>query len=695
MPEQNQLPQYGYVGKIAWIDLTDQSVKIIPTSNYAPKFIGGRAIATKIYWDVTKPGMKAFDPENPLMFMTGPTTATGIPTGGRTSVCAMAPNNLPEQFCWGNIGGWFGAKLKFAGFDGIVIVGRSQLPVYIKIDDGEITFHDARNLWGTLTHDCQEKLRALHGKDAVSAVIGPAGENLCRNASINTSNDNVAAKAGFGAVMGSKNLKAIVVKGTGDVRPYSVDMVLKLRKTMGNPQRKANPVEYLDRCAFRAHINFKTKPGEVKKTNVACSHGCNMRCNLFVLDAKSAFPRKVTNQVHKCIGVYAFQMTEDCGMFPGMFFHTEKNHNQACLSQGAQVPPPPDTSDPHLEELMKRRPGSTLNFWDGDYDRGNVINDLCTQYGIDKWDVIVWLMTWLVMGKRTGVLDDIDLGMEIDPGNEEFMKHLLDMIVYRKGYWGNLFAEGMARAIRTLGKEKYGDTIYKGIISNVVPGLQLDIPISFESSWGHCFHWQGRGFQGSPPPGYYLSATLMLMTNTRDAQTNSHVHDTLDYMKETMDAHKACLNRKVAENAFMGEIKAEMKECITCCDLQSPQIYWPDMECQMLEAATGIKMSVEELYLACERSKNLFRAILMRDSGRCRAMEEPEAYRPLQYPDCEGQTVSPEEFSKLVDMYYDIWGWDRETGWPTRETWIRCGLEDVAEEMEKLGKLPPDRTNKS
>jgi len=76
-------------------------------------------------------------------------------------------------------------------------------------------------------------------------------------------------------------------------------------------------------------------------------------------------------------------------------------------------------------------------------------------------------------------------------------------------------------------------------------------------------------------------------------------------------------------------------------------------------------------------------------------MEEPEAYRPLQYPDCEGQTVSPEEFSKLVDMYYDIWGWDRETGWPTRETWIRCGLEDVAEEMEKLGKLPPDRTNKN
>ncbi|MCL2391386.1 MAG: aldehyde ferredoxin oxidoreductase [Oscillospiraceae bacterium] len=688
MPEQMKMPDYGYVGKIAFIDLTERSVKIVPTSNYAPKYIGGRAIATKIYWDITKPGMKALDPENPLMIMTGPTTATGVPTGGRTSVCAMAPNNLPEQFCWGNIGGWLGSELKFAGFDGIVIVGKSPEPTYVMINDEEITFYPAEELWGSLTHDCQDRLKEIHGEGVVSAVIGPAGENLCRNASITTSNDNVAAKAGYGAVMGSKNLKAVTVRGTGDVRPYSVDKLLSLRKSMGNPQRKANPVEHLDRCAFRYHINFPTEPGKVKKANVACSHGCNMRCNLFALDTKSAFPRKITNQVWKCIGVYALQMYEDCGMAPAMFFHTEKNHNQACLSQGAQVPPPMDESDPDLPELINRRHGSILDFWDADYDRGSVVNDLCTQYGIDKWDIIVWLMTWLVMGKRTGVLDDVDLGMEIDPSSEEFMCHLLDMITYRKGYWGNLLAEGMARAVRALGKNKYGDTVYKGIISQVVPGLQLDIPISFESAWGHCFHWQGRGFQGSTPPGGYLSATLMLMTNTRDCQTNSHVHGTLEYMRETMNAREACSNRKVAENAFMGEIKAEMKECVTCCDLQSPQLYDPNMERDMLEAATGINMTEKELYLACERSKNLFRAILMRDSGRCRAQEEPEAYEPLQYPDSEGQTLLPEDFSKLVDHYYDVWGWDRKTGWPTRETWVRVGLEDVADTMDALGMLP-------
>jgi aldehyde:ferredoxin oxidoreductase len=144
----------------------------------------------------------------------------------------------------------------------------------------------------------------------------------------------------------------------------------------------------------------------------------------------------------------------------------------------------------------------------------------------------------------------------------------------------------------------------------------------------------------------------MLMSNTRDAQTNSHIHDTLDYMKETMNAHEACHNPKVARNAYMGEIKAELKESVMCCDLQSPQIFWGDMECQMLEAATGIKMTEAELYETAERSKNLFRAILIRNHGRTREMEVKEAYKPLQYPDCEGQTVTYQEYSDLVDLYY-------------------------------------------
>ncbi|MDR2089076.1 MAG: aldehyde ferredoxin oxidoreductase [Clostridiales Family XIII bacterium] len=678
---------YGYAGKIARIDLTHRSVECIPTSKYAPKYIGGRGICNKIYWDEVGPGVGAFDPENKVILMTGPTTGTGIPTGGRTSVCGIAPNSLPEQYCWGNIGGWFGAHLKFAGWDGFIIEGKADAPTYVFIDDGAITFHSAHELWGMLVHDAQHKLEELLGKDVTSLVIGPAGENRVRIASITSSNDNVAAKGGLGAVWGSKNLKAVAVRGTGFIEPYDIPKLLELRRRMGNPQRRLNPIRYKDACTFRPHIRFDMPEGEIiKEARVTCSYGCNQRCNLFVLDTKSAFPRKRTNQVHKCIGVYAFKMMNDSGWNPGMTFHTEKNYVPACLWM-AGTPTAPDTSDPYLDELNARRIGNTMNFWDGDYDRGNVINDLCTQYGIDKWDVIVWLMTWLIMGKRTGVLSDADFGMEIDPGSEAFMTQLLHSITYREGYWGNLLADGMARAIRTLGKEKYGDTIYKDLISNVIPGKQLDIPISFESAWGHCFHWQGRGYQGINNAAAWLPATLLLMTNTRDAQTNSHIHETLEYMHAVQD--DPCHNPRVAECAIMNEDKAELKESITSCDLQCPNIYWTDMECEMLYAATGIKMTEEELKRYCRRSKNLFRAILIRNHGRTREMEVNEVYPPLRYPDCEGVTVSFEDFNDLVDMYYAGRGWDRETGWPTRAAYAECDLGDVADALERIGKAPP------
>ena len=123
------------------------------------------------------------------------------------------------------------------------------------------------------------------GKDVNSIVIGPAGENLVRNASITTSNDSVAAKAGFGAVFGSKNLKAISVRGTGKVQAGNVEKILKLHKTMGKPIGKTNPIQYKDSFAPRPHINFPV-PGGVKEGRVACSYGCNQHCNLILLMLK-------------------------------------------------------------------------------------------------------------------------------------------------------------------------------------------------------------------------------------------------------------------------------------------------------------------------------------------------------------------------------------------------------------------------
>ena len=549
---------YGYAGKIARINLTTGEITDVSTWDYVPQFLGGRGVCNKIFWDEVAPGVKAFDPENKLIFMTGPTTGTGIPAGGRTVITGIAPQSFPEQYSWSGIGGWFGAELKYAGYDGLILEGKAAQPSYIWIDDDRIEILSAAGLWGMYTYDTQLELEAIHGKDVKSLVIGPAGENLVRGAIIATANENAAGKGGYGAVFGSKNLKAVTVRGTGSVTASDVEAIMKLRHVMGHPLYQTNPVKHLPVFSPHPVVTVPVENG-VKQAQLCCSHGCNQHCDLFLIDVKSAVSKTGrVNQVTKCVGIHAFKWTGDISWVPAQTFVTERNNSPACmmLSNSGDVPPP-DFADPAAPVLFEGRQGDTEHFWDGDYDRGTVVNDLCNQYGINKWDVIIWLMPWLAMGKKEGVLDDVDLGREIDPGSAAFMTHLLDMIVYRKGYYGNLFAEGMARAIRQLGKEKYGDTIYKGRISNRVPGKQLDIPISFESAWGYSFHWNGRGFQGAIDIAAWLPIALMLMTSTRDSQSNSHHHDTYEYMCAVRD--DPCGNPLTAKSAIMNENKAKVE----------------------------------------------------------------------------------------------------------------------------------------
>ena len=434
---------YGYAGKIVRINLTTGGVTLLSTWDYVPKYIGGRGICNKIFWDEVGPGVKALEPGNKLIIMTGPSTGTGIPSGGRTVITGIAPQCFPEQYSWSSIGGWFGAEIKFAGYDGLILEGKAAQPSYIWIEDDKIQILSAKDIWGMYIYDTQLKLEEIHGKDVKSLVIGPAGENLVRSAIIATANENAAGKGGYGAVFGSKNLKAITIRGTGCVIPADVEGILKLRHVMGRPLYQTNPVKYESIFRPRPHISVPVEGG-LKQAQVCCSHGCNQHCDLFLLNVKSATSRTGrVNQVNKCVGVYAFQWMDDCGWTPAQTFVTKQNNNPACLMQSNAGTVPPNLNDPAAKVLFERHTGDTENFWDANYDRGAVINDLCNQYGINKWDVIVWLMPWLVMGKKEGVFNDLNLGMDIDPGSEDFMKDLLDMIVYRKGYYGNLFAEGM------------------------------------------------------------------------------------------------------------------------------------------------------------------------------------------------------------------------------------------------------------
>ncbi|MCX8191358.1 MAG: aldehyde ferredoxin oxidoreductase, partial [Nitrososphaerales archaeon] len=202
----------GYVGKIARIDLSKSIIREerIPDS-ILRMYIGGSGLGAKILYDETGAGTDPFSPENRLIFMTGPLTGTKVPLSGRHQVVSKSP--LTGIYGEADVGGFWGAELKKAGYDGLIIQGKAEKPTYIWICDGSITLRNAEHLWGMDTYDLDEVLKKETDGKAVVASIGPAGERLARIAAImhDGKDARAAGRCGLGAVMGSKNLKAIVV----------------------------------------------------------------------------------------------------------------------------------------------------------------------------------------------------------------------------------------------------------------------------------------------------------------------------------------------------------------------------------------------------------------------------------------------------------------------------------------------------
>lgn len=205
---------HGWSGRILVVDLSSRRLSALETGPYAEGYMGGRGIATRLYWESVGAGVGSFDAENHLIFMTGPLGATGAQGASRFVVAGKSPMRRPEGFCCGNLGGFFGPHLKRAGFDGVVISGAAQRPVYLLIEDGKAELRDAASLWGKGVYAAAEQLKATHGRKVRYITIGAAGENRCRNANLMTDNEG-SATGGFGAVMGSKQLKALAVLGSG------------------------------------------------------------------------------------------------------------------------------------------------------------------------------------------------------------------------------------------------------------------------------------------------------------------------------------------------------------------------------------------------------------------------------------------------------------------------------------------------
>ncbi|CAB1065767.1 Tungsten-containing aldehyde:ferredoxin oxidoreductase (EC [Olavius sp. associated proteobacterium Delta 1] len=230
------MTEFGYAGKILTIDLSDGSTASLPSVDYADRFLGGRGMAAKLYWDLVPPQTGALDPDNCLICVTGPVAGfTGL-AGCRWQICAKSPAMDPEAFSYANLGDRWGSWLKYAGYDGLVVRGKAAKPVYLFINNDIVEIRDASSLWGQPTFEAADRLKAELGKAVSVLTIGPAAENLVCFATMLT-DDGSSGASGLGSVMGSKRLKAIVA--AGNKRPRAADperlshlaqRVLELRK---------------------------------------------------------------------------------------------------------------------------------------------------------------------------------------------------------------------------------------------------------------------------------------------------------------------------------------------------------------------------------------------------------------------------------------------------------------------------------
>ncbi|UCG12013.1 MAG: hypothetical protein JSU72_16075 [Deltaproteobacteria bacterium] len=638
---------YGWCGKILKIDLSELRVTELNTMDYADRFLGGRGIATRIYWEEVGPDVSAFDPENHLILMSGPLGATGAQGASRFEVVGKSPMLMPEGFCYGNLGGFFGPYLKRAGYDGVVISGRSERPVYLWIHDGKTQILDASVLWGKGVYDVRQILRETHGKNVRFVTTGVAGENMCRSANLMTDNEG-SATGGFGAVMGSKNLKAIAVLGTGSPLVAKGEVLKELNKLTIHLNR-------------RDPLLAPFPEEQVRRIGQSSCYQCGLDCK-YRNSFRTASGKEI---VRKCQAMFVY--------FP----------------------------------WVMAKPGESA---ETAVDATGICNDLsiCT---MEMYNII----SWLAACHKSGYLTDKETGLDISKlGTREYFENLANMIARREGF-GDILAEGLLRAGEKLGEEAkahfsnevsgVGDgasySAREYLMNGLLYALEPRQPIAMlhEISWLTGLWVMNQADPKSSPvtSKVFRAAATKFWGSEKAWDLNSH-------------EGKAMAAAKIIDRTYV-------KDCLLLCDSAWPMmVSWnttdhvgdPTLESRLFTAVTGIETDETELNQYGERVFNLQRGVLLREGWRPKVHDVPEEFNfidPVETvfmnPDVmvpgpgrevisrKGQTLDRHVYDQMRMEFYELRGWDAESGLQKAETLERLGLPELLQDLKRIGLIKP------
>jgi aldehyde:ferredoxin oxidoreductase len=618
----------GYVGKLLFVDLTKGTLKEKALSKELSRnFIGGYGIGARLLYNMMKPGVDPLGPDNILGLISGPLNGTGAFFGSRYTVVCKSP--VTGGWNDANSGGFFGPELKRAGFDGVFISGASDKPVYLFIKNEKAEIRDAKQLWGK---DCVETEEALVQETGESklraALIGPSGERMSRMACVINDRHRAAGRGGCGAVMGSKNLKAIAVRGTGKIPVVHPEKIKEINAEI---------------------LNFMKNGPTVEQVKLFGTFGTGG------LTAGNALSGDAP--VKNWGGVGIVDLGEESATKLGTFsfdskYNTKKYACANCpLGCGAHYKvddgkwPVGETDRPEYETLAAFGT-MTLN---DDVESIIKCNDICNKYGLDTISVGA-SVAWAIECYENGIFTKKDTeGIDLTWGNAEAIVAVTHGIAEQKGF-GRLLALGSAKAAEKLGKgAEYLQTV-RGI----------EVPMH-DPRFSPGF---ARTYQYDPTPSRHVKGGLGI-PDFRSTNEVKYGYGDRGPMDVGVTCHTEIFNTS-GLCMFGG--------------FSMPQ----DAAMRFIEAVTGWDFKEEDVIRTGKRIMNMRYAFNLREGQRPTDSENALPKRCVGIPP---QTEGPVkgiavDHTKLANHFIESMGWDRKTLIPTKESLENLGsMEDVIQDL--------------
>ncbi|MGV9170736.1 MAG: aldehyde ferredoxin oxidoreductase family protein [Promethearchaeia archaeon] len=640
---------YAHQGSILHVDLSEDKVWKEPLpEKWRKLYVGSRGINARLLWDYCKdPDITWDDPRNVIIYAPGAMTGTTAPASGRTSVTTVGCTT--GLYLKSNMGGHWGAELKFAGYDHLVVHGEAERPSYIEISDDHVDIHEDKDLWGKDVLETDTYLKKKHGYDSRGLYIGPAGEKLVRGASIMGSCYHAAGRGGGAAAMGKKNLKGISVKGTNPVRVKNPDKFAEVAKEMRELLMEDSGAQGLHEHGTAGSMAGVNELHALPGKNWQTGH------------TEKVYPitgQAVTEQGYLKRRVACFGCTIGC-------------HRYSVIDEGPRAGIA--SGGPEYETLGALGNGPGLV----DTEAVLVLNEICNRLGLDTISAGT-IVQWAIESYERGVLtkEDTD-GLELGWGKLEETKEAILKMAKRDGSLGKLLADGLKIATERVGQESY-----KWAIMNSKGLEQSNVETRSAKAYALAFAVNPRGND------HLMTETFAEFGASPEA---IEVIEKITGDKKYATPHST---EKRAEIVRWHEDCYEVTEALGFCVFTSTAAFGvnPDNMARLYEAATGIEMDRDGIMetgrrvVTLEKAFNVTRGATRRhDDLPYRLMHEGAASGPLK-----GETNNPEELAKMLDRYYTLHEWDLKTSWPYRSTYEKLKLKDVADYLDGLGRLPEE-----